>query len=350
MQNCWTHEPDERPSIGQIIETLGVSHQVQLGPYIIPKILRQSAEQGFFLTSPPGFLERDSRLVPYLAISSDSKRFAYGSEDRIVRVWDVETDKVSRFRGHTSHIEAIAFSPNGLRVVSGAADGTVRVAELEGGSGTSKQLIALFLNLWSVAFSPDGQDVVVGSSHKIYVINASSGSVRTFLSHGGVVHSVTFSPSGELLAACSEDAIIRVWDLQAGANRGSWGQSMRITTIAFSPDARYIAAGSGNGMIVVRDLQTVFQKTMRRSHPGGVCSVAFSPDGKHLASIGYSDGSIIVWQARTGLQVSAESIGSASARGVAYSPDGKYIVAAFGDGKVRAWPNIYTGLLVPFAI
>jgi WD40 repeat protein len=108
---------------------LGVAHQVQLEPYILPRMLRQSVEQGCFLLPPAG----DTTSTLHVAISKDCKSLAFGQYDGIFRVWDMETNKVSRFEGHRSYVHAVSFSPDGLRIVSGSGDGTVRVADLKGG-------------------------------------------------------------------------------------------------------------------------------------------------------------------------------------------------------------------------
>jgi WD40 repeat protein len=120
----------------------------------------------------------------------------------------------------------------------------------------------------------------------VYIITKLSGA-KNLRGHTGAVGSVAFSADGKYLASGSEDTSIRLWDLETGACGVLQGHIKWISTNLFSPDARYIASGSDDETIMVRDLQKGSTMTIWKSHPEGVCSVAFSPDGKRLVSSGY---------------------------------------------------------------
>ncbi|MGD9853849.1 MAG: WD40 repeat domain-containing serine/threonine protein kinase [Planctomycetaceae bacterium] len=113
-----------------------------------------------------------------------------------------------------------------------------------------------------------------------------------------------------------------------------------VNSIAFSPDGEHLASASGDGAVKVWNMRAgrVIQ-TLENAHSGFVCSVAFHPDGQHVASVG-ADNQVKVWDLTTGLPVFAEPCDTVHVYGAAYavsfSSDGQH-VAAGHDGAAKVW-------------
>jgi WD40 repeat protein len=164
---------------------------------------------------------------------------------------------------------------------------------------------------------------------------------------GGGVESVAFSPDGKQIASASSEgikgalsstrALVELWDASTGSHTWTLRGHTRqvVTSLAFSPDGKRIASASNEEM-VVWDTPTGKEVFTLRGHTGGISSVAFSPDGKHIASAsGYEmgDNTAKVWDASTGREVLTVQGAGAS---VVFSPDGKQIASVWRD-TLKVW-------------
>ena len=117
------------------------------------------------------------------------------------------------------------------------------------------------------------------------------------------------------------------------------GHTGRVYSVAYSPDGKTIASGSGDKTVRIWNGQTGSPLQTLTGHTGGVDSVAYSPDGKKIAGGGY-DGKIRIWDVETGAPLRTLSDwqhGSGRVYSVAYSPDGKTIASGSDDTKIRIW-------------
>ena len=128
---------------------------------------------------------------------------------------------------------SIAFSPDGNQIVVGSLDGLALVCEAK----TSEQLRELQGHAGSVttvAFSPDGTRIISGSGdYSVLLWDAKTGDpLRVFQGHTGEVASVAFSPDGNQIVSSSEDSL-RVWDAKTGELRGSCKQTPGSVRLPF---------------------------------------------------------------------------------------------------------------------
>ncbi|MDE7226925.1 MAG: caspase family protein [Treponemataceae bacterium] len=113
------------------------------------------------------------------------------------------------------------------------------------------------------------------------------------------------------------------------------GHSDSVYSVAWSPDGKYIASGSGDKSIKIWDAATGKELRTLEGHLKDVYSVAWSPDGKHIAS-GSDDHTAKIWDAASGKEVRTLDH-SSHVNSVAWSPDGKYIASGSWDGSVKIW-------------
>ena len=112
------------------------------------------------------------------------------------------------------------------------------------------------------------------------------------------------------------------------------GHTAAVTSIAYSSNGRHVASGSEDGTVRIWDLESGESRSLE-GHRSFVTSVAYSPDGRSVASGSY-DGTVRIWDPESGESRPLEDPGS-WVRSVAYSPDGRSVARGSSDGTVRIW-------------
>ncbi|MEH2335965.1 WD40 repeat domain-containing protein [Nostoc sp.] len=108
--------------------------------------------------------------------------------------------------------------------------------------------------------------------------------VQTLVGHEGRVWAIAFHPNGQILASCSEDYTIRLWDVATGNWLCVWQAHDRwLRSVAFSPDGQLLASSCDN-TIKLWDVKTQECLQTLRGHRQTVTAIAFSPNGQQLAS------------------------------------------------------------------
>jgi WD40 repeat protein len=179
-----------------------------------------------------------------------------------------------------------------------------------------------------VAFSPDGTLIATagGNDHNVVLWSTATGERVRLLAGSAVVDSIAFSPDGKLLATGSE-----IFDLATGAPLHDFAGG--AYDVAFSPDGSLIATANGYMPNGVRLFSASTGRLASQVTGDYANALAFSPDGKQLAAAtGYLNQGVVVWDAAAGTKIRTLAGGSGS---VAYSPDGKFV--ATGGGKVELW-------------
>ncbi|KDR74712.1 hypothetical protein GALMADRAFT_141059 [Galerina marginata CBS 339.88] len=274
-----------------------------------------------------------------VAFSPDGKKIVSSSGSELVHVWDALTGKeLKTLNGHTSWVRSVTFSPDGKQIVSGAQDNTLCIWDAS--TGDELNVLAGHTNwVTSVKFSPDSKQIVSGSYDKsVCVWDAFTGEkLKVMNGHTDTVESVAFSPDGKSIVSGSLDKSVHIWDALTGNElKVLHGHTDWITSVAFSPDGKQIISGSHDETVRIWDASTGNELMVLIGHKDWVRSVVFSPDGKLIAS-GSLDRSVCIWDALTGKELKVLTGHTSSVESVAFPPDGKQIVSGSYDKSVWIW-------------
>jgi len=277
-----------------------------------------------------------------LAWSPDGKTLATGASDqRSIRLWDPFTgaEKPGDFRGQLGDVWSLTFSPGGTRLASGTRDGLVRIWTLADVQSTN-QIERLHADQYAnVTFSPDGKFFAGGcTNNKVKVWDVATLEVAAVIDKASYV--VAFSSDGKRLLVSDHDGAAFWWDIitRAAEPLPEYnGELKEVISVDLSRDRKIAALGLASGKIRLLDLNTGrWSGNPFNGHAGPVRSVAFSPAGDKLAS-GGSDKSVFMWDVKSGSALGMCPEHKGGVFGVAISPDGKTLASGCGAETIKLW-------------
>lgn len=244
-------------------------------------------------------------------------------------------DFVHIYRGHSDEVNSLAWSPDGTRIVSGSGDGTAQVWDVRTG-----ETLVIYrghtANVEAVAWSPDGSLIASGGSDKtVQVWHATNGEpLLTYRGHTAWIRrGLAWSLDGSQLASGAWDRTVQVWEAHSGERRLTYeGHAGIVYAVAWSPDGKYLASAGGapDRTVQVWEAMTGKHWLTYRGHQRSVHAVAWSPDGRSIASAGLQD-EVHLWEVTTDTLLATLEVGEAP---IAWTPDGAYLISS-RDGTVE---------------
>lgn len=280
-----------------------------------------------------------------VAFNPQGTQLASGSQDRLIRLWNPQTGAyLDTLHGHTSWVWSVAYSPTEAVLASGSEDCTVRLWDL-----TTQQVQHVLTGhqdaVIAVVFTPEGQGLISASlDGTLRMWSRRTGQYQQVLNgHTGGVWCVCLSPDGQTLVSGSQDQTLKVWDVVSGQCLKTLKSHTRwIRSVALSPDGQTLVSGGADGTIHISALfdsldEEQGDRTLQ-AHGGPVLSIVFHPNGQTFSSSG-TDAAIAHWDAHTGQLISRMEGHQRWVRCLAYSPDGRMLASSSQDETIKLWPT-----------
>jgi len=265
---------------------------------------------------------------------------AYIDGDKDVKLYHVATDtEVGQLRGHASRVTSSCWHPKGRRVATASIDGEIKI--------WNASPPPLFSHgAATIAWHPDGTQYAsrIGKTIILCDLKAKLTSPTLLYKHEFNIVGAAWSPDGDTLSSISYDGQVQLWDAASRTSRKlvrtrlMWYKTRFPHLLAWSPDCRRLAMPHDNRDIQILDTATGKVERVLRWDSQQLLSLAWSPDGKLLAS-GGRDGILRLWDPESGAEVSR--MGNLSLNyqinSISWHPDSSELACATSESGVVVW-------------
>jgi WD40 repeat protein len=275
------------------------------------------------------------------SLASDGKIVATGSQDRTVRLWSTEMERLSPLTLRAGRpVWESKWDPFGARVLStGLSEKGAKLVVWDARNGQPLMPAReIDTPVYFANWSPDGRRFITAGGPTARIWDAQSlQPLSPPLRHDNGTTHCAFSPDGKVAATCANDETLRLWDARDGRSLGAplrhSGIPLKIT---FSSDGSRLATACLDGTILIWSLPDAKLALGPLQHRGICWIAAFSPDDRLLVSAS-SDGTAQLWDATTGRQVHPPFQHEGPVLWASFSHDGRAVATSTEAGIGRVW-------------
>lgn len=288
-------------------------------------------------------LDGHQDIISCVATSPDGKLIATGSKDSTVKLWDAATRRQLTSFAHEAGVQTIAFSPDSQTLAVGVSDGTVKLWSVATRKETAT-LRGFKYGVTQVLFSPaDGNLLAVVDYESLKLWDISANRHVSGLGTGGdYVKSVAFSPAGDRLVTAAS-SVVTLWDVASKKKLVNITKLSNAEKVALSPATPFIAVATHTmGEVAICDISDGPSRDCYtfKGHDDFVWSLAFSPDGRTLATAS-GDKVVKLWDVYTGAETKRLEGHSGSVNAVTFSRDGRFLLTGGADKTANWWDLSY---------
>jgi len=244
---------------------------------------------------------------------------------------------VATLAGNSGPVWSVAFAPDGQTLLMGIDDGTVKLWNVD--SAKLQSTIKVHNGpVWATTISSSGKYFATGHGDgKVHVYDAASETLLQSFNADGAVRSLAFSPKGSSLAIGTRSGKVSIWDAERAEKiLDVAGHEGEVVSVAFSPDGTILGSASGDKTGRLWNVDNGRERARLEGHNGGVYSIAFSADSQTVATGGW-DHAVRMWETSSGSPLGVLEGNESDVWSVAFSPSAPILAAAGEDRVVRLW-------------
>jgi WD40 repeat protein len=290
-------------------------------------------------------------VIGAVAITPDGKRIISGAWDGTLKVWDLEKCLLSApVIGHTHPVHAVAITPDRQRAISASSDGTVKTWNLQNGTELSTQNIQYSQKIIAFVFN-EGKTQGISASSSMKTLNLGDletgklnlwdlergNQLKTFIGHEGWVAAVAVTSDRQKIISGASDQTLKIWDIQSGTELHTLkGHSKYVQAVTITPNGHCAISASDDCTLKVWEIESGKELHTLKGHEDRVWALAVTPDGKKVVSASW-DSTLKVWDLTSGRELHTLKGHRGQVIAVSVTYDGLKAISASSDRTLKIW-------------